>query len=210
MTLPPDISCRQIAYDARKAGVWRRLLSKEEQARWEEFAFEKRRREFLLGRVAARTLLSERLGLAPEAVPLQTASDGAVEVVGNGCAVSIAHSGDEAAAAVAPRAVGVDLERIAPRRRGIERFIFHPKERDLPRKLPLARADALTLCWAVKEATLKALRTGLQLMPSKLRLDLDLAARAAIVEVEARGIWQVRFDRRGDFYLAVAFPARPS
>lgn len=210
MNLPPDIALRRMRYDAARAPAWKRMLSKEEAARHAAFPRAERRRAFLLGRAAARTLLAGVLGVPPPAVPLQAAADGAVDVgaVADGLRLSIAHSGDEAVAAVAPHAVGADLEKVKPRRAGIERFVLHPMDHGPPARWPIGRAAALTLAWVLKEAVLKALRTGLRLSATKLRLeDVNFGARVAAVSAEGGAPWAVAFEEKRGFYCAVAYRA---
>ncbi len=204
MHVPSDIAYCRLTYDADRAPAWKKMLSAEERARLDAFPRAERRRAFLLGRAAARTLLAEQLGTCPADVPLHVAPGGCVEVGGADRLLSIPHSGPRAVAATARRRVGVDLERIRPRRAGIERFLLHPDEPDLLDRLPLGRARALILCWTLKEAALKAARTGLRRFPTRLRLHVDLPAQAAHVrdEIEA---WHVRFEEWDGCYLAVAF-----
>ncbi|MFQ5571114.1 MAG: 4'-phosphopantetheinyl transferase family protein, partial [Rhodothermales bacterium] len=177
----------------------------EERARAATFTHAGRRREFTLGRAAARLLLAEHLGVEPGRVPLFVADDGAPAIEGEDVGVSIAHTGDHAVAAVAARRVGVDLERIAPRHPGLPQFLLHPEEYEPFDALPLDGTRGLILYWTLKEATLKALRTGFRLSPKKLRLELDLAGQAACVHIADGPTMQVRFEERAQCYLAVAF-----
>ena len=208
MQLPSDVTYRLLRYDPAAEPSWRALLSPEEQAQLEGFRLAKRRREFTLGRVAARTLLAERLGVAPGEVPLRVAEGGALEVAGCPQAVSIAHAGGQAVAAVAARRVGVDLERIRPRHPELPRFLLHADEYAPFERLPLDRARATILYWTLKEAMLKGLGTGFRLSPKKLRLCVDLEGGRAEAEVEGGTPWQLRFEERGGFYLAVAYDPR--
>ena len=169
------------------------------------FAHDSRRRSFLLGRAAARTLLAERLAMTPPQVPLHVADDGGVDVGDAATRVSIAHSGEHAVAAIAQRAVGIDLERIAPRHDGLLRFLLHPDEYVAFEALPLDHTHALILCWTLKEATLKALRTGFRRSPKKLRLEIDYSAQSARVHLLDRPPMHLRFEKREGYYLAVAF-----
>ena len=180
------------------------LLPEEERARLEAFKSVKRRRTFVLGRTSARLLLADQMGLPPEAVPLRVAEDGAVEVAGTPYHLSIAHTDTHAVAAVAERAVGVDLERIRPRRPDLPRFLLHPDEHDLLDRLDPDRTSALILCWTLKEATLKAMRTGFRCSPKEVRLDVGADARSIMADV--RGCrWRLGFERRGGCFLAVAY-----
>lgn len=205
MDLPPDIALCRLRFDAGEAERMEALLSPTERAQVLGFKHAGRRQEFVLGRAAARQLLAERLGTEAARVPLRVAGDGAVEVVGKEYFVSIAHSGDEAVAAVGARRLGVDLERIAPRHPELHRFLLHPDEYGRFETLPMERTRACILYWTLKEAALKALRTGFRLSPKKLLLDLDLDNRAARTYVEGGPVLHSRFEEDGQFFTAVAF-----
>lgn len=205
MQLPPDIAVRWMTYDPARAETMLALLPPEEQERMAAFTHAGRRRSFVLGRAAARSLLAERLGVAPAQVPLRVADDGGVDVDGAALRVSITHSGEHAVAAVAPRTVGIDLERIAPRHEGVLRFLLHPDEYAAFDALPLDHTRSLILCWTLKEATLKAIRTGLRRSPKKLRLEIDLPAQSAHVHLLDRPPMHLRFEEREGYYWAVAF-----
>lgn len=205
MKLPDDIAYRRVAYEAKRRSRWEALLPPGEQERLHAFAYAKRQREFLLGRVAARQLLAERLEIPPREVPLRVASDGAVEVEGSRYVVSIAHSKEQAVAAVAERAVGVDLEQITSRRSGLERMLLHPDEQDLLERLPFDKTYGMILCWTLKEATLKAMRTGLRCWPNRLRLEIDAAEQSARLRMDGGPAWQARFEEWDGYYLAVAY-----
>ena len=159
----------------------------------------------MLGRAAARTLLAERLGVDPAQVPLHVAEDGGVDVLGAALALSIAHSGAHAVAAVAERPIGIDLERIAPRHERLPRFLLHPDEYAAFDALPLDAERSAILYWTLKEATLKALRTGFRLSPKKLRLEIDLPTQSARAHVIDHSPMRLHFEERDAYFLAVAF-----
>jgi len=205
MTLPSDIAIRWMTHDPAQAEALTALLTPEEQDRMAAFSHAGRRRAFVLGRAAARTLLAERLGVTPANVPLRVAEDGGVDVDGAAIRLSIAHSGEHAVAAIAPHTIGIDLERIAPRHEGLPRFLLHPDEYAAFDALPLGHTASLILCWTLKEATLKALRTGFRLSPKKLRLEIDLPTQSARVHFANRSPMHLRFEERDGYYVAVAF-----
>jgi 4'-phosphopantetheinyl transferase len=144
--------------------------------------------------------------VAPPAVPLRRAPDDAVDVVGHDWRVSIAHSGGHAVAAAARHAVGVDLEHIEPRDSAIVDFLFAPEDRGLVDTLPYGPDAALVLCWALKEAVLKARRSGFRTTPKALRLTVDPPRDRAAVQVEGGQAWAVSFARLGDYWGTVAVP----
>jgi len=193
--------------------TWRTWLSGEELACLDTFGSEKRRREFIAGRAAARSLLARHLACDPTDVPLRIAEDGAVDVSpasvsaspsaspGAPIHLSIAHSGPHAVAVISEEPVGVDLEAIVPRDAGLERFLMAPAQRGLIEGWPYARDEALVLAWALKEAVLKARRSGFRLSPKKLHLTLNDTGSEhegrgeATISVEGDTTWSVLFER---------------
>lgn len=197
--------------------TWRTWLSEEERACFGTFGSEKRRREFIAGRAAARSLLAEMLSCEPAEIVLQIAGDGAVDVPEAPVHLSIAHSGPHAVAAVAEGGVGVDVEQIVPRDPGVERFLMAPDQVGIMQHWPYDRDAALVLAWALKESVLKARRSGFRLSPKKLHLELTPAPNperggAAVIDVQNGSAWRVLYasaaspgERR--FWCAVAIPA---
>ncbi|MEP0548382.1 MAG: 4'-phosphopantetheinyl transferase superfamily protein [Rhodothermales bacterium] len=208
MNLPDDIALRLAVHEAA-APLSLDALPPGERDRVGGFGSEKRRREFALGRTTARALLADHLAVAAPDVPLRVAADGAPELDGGRLHVSIAHAATSertlAAAAVSPRPVGVDLEVIRPRRADLYRFMLHPDEYGLLETLPHDHDAAQILVWTLKEATLKAMRTGFRVSPKKLRLSVDPERQAATVSVEEGGSWSLVYDQRDGCFVAVAF-----
>lgn len=203
--LPSAIRSCRLTYASERMRAWERLLSEEERARRASFGHPKRRRQFTLGRAAARQLAGKVFDVPPETVPLVVAEDGAVELKGRDAVLSIAHGGPHAMAVLAPCPIGADLERIQPRHPELPRVLLHPEEADLLERLPLDRERAVILCWTLKEAVLKAQRTGLRCSPSALRLEVDVEAQQATV-FEEECAWSARFAARDGFYFTVTFP----
>jgi 4'-phosphopantetheinyl transferase len=213
MHLPDDIDLRLTVRPA-SAPLALDTLTGEEQARLDGFGSEKRRREFALGRATARALLADRLAVAAPDVPLRVAADGAPDLDDDpesdgALRVSIAHAATSeqtlAVAAVGERPLGVDLEPIRPRRPDLYRFLLHPEDYDVLDRLPHDHDAAQVLLWTLKEATLKAMRTGFRVSPKKLRLAVEPGRGTASVRVEGGGRWVLRFARRDGCFLAVAF-----
>ena len=151
-----------------------RILSPSEWRYWTSLrAVEKRRREWLMGRAAAKEAV--RSLLAHTGVQLLPAE---IEIVPDGYGrpavkcraaaapmLSIAHSHGVAVALAVldPGArVGIDLESLAHRRSDFETIAFSPDERDLLAALPpeLRQEWALRM-WGAKESVGKALGRGL-------------------------------------------------
>jgi len=208
--LPSSVWTRAVVYEEEAAETWHRWLSHEESACHASFGSEKRRQEFVAGRAAARRLLADCLDCAPGEVPLRRAEDDAVDVEATDWHVSIAHSGLRAIAACAQHRIGVDLERIQPRDSAIARFLFAPEDRGLVEALPYSSDASLILCWTLKEATLKARRSGFRTSPKALMLDVQPEAGRATVRIKEERQWTVRFSRLDGFWAAVAVPSSRS
>lgn len=173
-----------------------------------EFGAAVRRREFIAGRAAARALFADVLKVSPSAVPLRQADDGGVDVERDEWHVSISHSDEHAVAACARHPVGVDLELVKSRDEGIARFLLHPQNREtgLLENLPYDKEEALILCWTLKEAVLKARRSGFRRSPKTLRLEVTPDRQRATVHVQDGRVWSATYDRLEDLILSVAFP----
>ena len=145
------------------------LLSAEERERAERFHFASDRQAYVARRGVLRVLLGERLGVAPEAVRLETTARGKPRVQTDGERVrlhfSLSRSGPLALVAISDRReVGVDVERLR------EDFDYLPlaklflpvEELELLRELPPPQALArfFTL-WTRMEACVKATGAGL-------------------------------------------------
>lgn len=205
--LPPNVYLRGVTYEEETSGLWKDWLSEEEQGCYASFGARSRRCEFLAGRAAARGLLSDRLGVRPHEVPLRRASDDAVDVDGEGWHLSIAHSGLRAIAGCAEYRIGVDLEQIKPRDSAIARFLFAPGERDTLSAFPYDSNRSLILSWAIKEAVLKARRSGFRRSPKELKLSVDLERERVRVDVERGGTWVVYYKALDGYWGTVALPS---
>jgi 4'-phosphopantetheinyl transferase len=140
-------------------------LSEKEAAQYAAFIMEKRRSEWLAGRLAAKTLLAESGG-----IPLsgyEVASDLLGRPSCGGQLISISHSNGWAVAAIKPGSsfLGIDLEKIEQRHPAWYRDYFHTSE------LPEPDPSEGTRLWAIKEALMKALGLGLMADPLDIRAD---------------------------------------
>ncbi len=191
--------------DLRLAGS---ILSPRELAYLDTVSHAGRQTEYTAGRIVARQLAGEALQLAPQDVPLDVAEDGSLVLTGHNVGLSLAHAHNGVCAAVAQSThVGIDLERIKPRHPDLYRFILHPDEYHLLDALDLERDQILILCWALKEATLKGMKTGFRCSPKKLKLSVDLSAQQAHVTADGGSAWQLGFEEVDGCYLAIAYPA---
>jgi 4'-phosphopantetheinyl transferase len=139
-------------------------LSPTEQARWAGFSTEPRRQSFLAGRWLARDAL-RRWRCDGQTPVLEVADSGACRVAGDPRVyVSISHSGDHVACAVAALPVGVDVERLDRPRDplGVAPIVHGAAQQQQLAALPEpARARAALQLWTLKEAWLKARERGL-------------------------------------------------
>jgi 4'-phosphopantetheinyl transferase len=131
--------------------------------------FERRRSEWLLGRWAAKQLLSRVVGGPLQAFSIENSLTGVpqVQLAGKllpGC-LSISHRADQALVAWTQSSqgqLGVDLECVEAHSLAFVSDYFTPAEQSL---IAVAeQKDLVSSCfWSVKEAMLKALQTGLRL-----------------------------------------------
>lgn len=150
-------------------------LSEDEARRMQAMTSTTRRRSFLAGHWRARELAGDWLQIDPRRVALHRHDDGRPQVVVDGApsplSLSLSHSGDWLAIALATVPVGIDVE--LPRRPrdldALARFAFSPEEVERLHGLPEdARAHAFHVAWTLKEARGKRLGEGL--LPGRSRL----------------------------------------
>lgn len=157
------------------------LLAAEERGRLARLRIPKRRRDWLLGRLAAKRLLRGELWRregrwrplssfvvrprpsgAPGAFVVETPGQAPTELPWS---LSISHRGEQALSAVSSSTrvrVGADLERVEPRTSEFVRDFFTvPEQRLVERVFSEARDELVAAIWSSKEAVLKALELGL-------------------------------------------------
>lgn len=182
-------------------------LSAADRAQLAALPTEKRRRDWLLGRAAAKEAVRALLGVAApgwEAFSVPAGPEGGPLLTGSGLLgvrVSLSH-GHGRALAWARRAgaagglPGVDLERVRPRPEGTLRFYLDPEERAPVLALPAGQGevagprDALgVLLWALKEAAFKALvpPRGVGLLDVKVELSSPWDGPRGLARVSYRG-----------------------
>lgn len=138
-------------------------LSPREEAVHAAFRIEKRRAEWLAGRLAAKSLLA--VAGEPQA-SLEIGMDSLGRPCCGGRLVSISHSNGWALAAAKPGCsfLGVDLELVEERHPAWYSDYFHPTELQAP------DPSEGTRLWTVKEALMKALGLGLMADPLDIRV----------------------------------------
>lgn len=160
-----------------------------------------RRRQFLAGHWLARVVAGGVLGIEVDGCTLVRADDGSPRLQVDGrdsdWHVSLSHSGDWIACALAPAPVGVDLE--MPRRRrdllALAQFAFSPDEcRRLAALSEPDRGDEFHRLWSLKEARGKRLGEGL--LPRRSRRVTAMPCGAGAADAAS---WPI-----GDGTLSVA------
>ena len=178
------------ASDAALSGGDHDWLSDDETSRLQTMTSPTRRRSFLAGHWRARELMGDWLQVDPRRIMLQRHDDGRprLEVDGDASplSLSLSHSGDWLAIALATVPVGIDVEVPSRQRdlRGLARFAFSPDE--------VARLNALDVSddagysaafhrmWTLKEARGK--RSGTGLLPGESRRVTSLPSDADAAE----------------------------
>jgi 4'-phosphopantetheinyl transferase len=167
-------------------------LSPEEREVQATLRFPKRRRDWRLGRWAAKRAVGRTLWVAPVEVQVAAADDGAPQASAgarDAPAISISHADGRGLCAVAPPGVtvGCDLEVIEPRSPAFVREWLTGPEQLLVAAAGPAGDLVATLVWSAKESASKALREGLRL-PTR-SVQIELPEDAPRPSLDARG-WQ--------------------
>jgi phosphopantetheinyl transferase len=181
--LPSDVIAVAIpeVWDARETML--RLLTARERETFDGFVVEKRRQDWLAGRVAAKACVERATGVPRSRVEVRVDTVGPTRgrpyaaLADRGAplgVLSVSHAGFVAAAAFSPLPIGLDLELVVPRDESFERFAFTASERAAWRHLDgAARDDAVTRAWCMKEAIAKWRGTGLRASLDALELADD-------------------------------------
>lgn len=199
IAVPFPLAVEHVTQRAFEVAALHDWLSDEEQARYVELqatAVAKRSRQWLLGRYAAKVAC--RRWLEEQGMPvvawrdLQIGNDHSgmpfitVQGIDNAPTVSIAHSGNEAVAAVAApgNPVGVDIESRIPRtnlhalaKRISSETEFKRWFASIPEK---ELAERFRCLWLAKEASAKCTGKGLQWQPGRFEV---VALAEGVVEV---------------------------
>jgi len=178
------------AQDLLSAGLPADLLSVSEREAFARLPAEKRRRDWLAGRLAAkRALRALDPAWGPDEIEILNAQDGrpfARVPSGAAHSFSISHcvKGGICAVSRDGSPIGVDFEPLAAHGDGVLALIMHRTE-----LAPLDETPALwqTKLWTAKEAVLKALGLGLACDPREVRW--FEAARRLELDGQARRRW---------------------
>lgn len=166
--------------DLRLPGVASQYLSEDELSQWSGFIREKRRAEWLGGRLAAKWVAAGLLGETAvdwRTIVVRTEEDGRPYLRTKAKAVapfiSISHSGPLVAALAANLPCGFDIQQPGAKIHTVRQCFASPEEEDiLIVSLPesFTETERLTMLWAAKEAVRKMVRTSPLLGLLEIRL----------------------------------------
>ncbi len=169
------------------------LLSPDEHERLARLRDDRRRRQFLLGRVLCRCVLSRYAPVRPEDWRFRLGSRGkpsiAAPVLSSPLWFSLSHADGVSACAVtgAGPEIGIDIERMALGSDALEvaAQFFPEAEVNALRRLPRAqRGEAFVRFWALKESFVKARGTSLADGLSGTTFDLDRVSDIGVTFAE--------------------------
>ena len=186
------------------------FLTSFELKQYQQFTVEKRAKEWLAGRYAVKKLASDFFTFSMKSMQVRNARNGMpiLQVEGgNHLTISISHSGDYAAAAIAlaDNLIGIDVEKVEERPESWAKEFFTEKE------LIVNTPAFLTELWAKKEAILKLLQIGL-VLPAK---DIEITGGEIHYYNKALDVWalhgspKISFEVKtldGGYKLVVAYP----
>jgi 4'-phosphopantetheinyl transferase len=150
-------------------------LSAGEMSRFASLRFEKRRREWRLGRWTAKRAVASCLNIPDDVtflteIEIRAAASGTPEVFlfeqRANVSISLSHRTGLALCVVglSEPSLGCDLELVEPRDKSFLADFFTANEQNLVAQAPAEEQPALaTLLWSAKESALKALHVGLRL-----------------------------------------------
>jgi len=186
-------------------------LTPEELDVWAAWKLEKRKSEWLAGRLAAKKLMRDEIDLAPPdwSVGRDGAAPSITGVTLPGTLLSLSHSGGFGAATLSDSysegSAGVDIQRIRPVHPGLCARVFTPAERAqvAARFGSEDSADGMLLFWALKEAAIKARRLPWPHALQSIEVRLVGAEHSEIL-LPGEPPMTAQFERLGGWWLARA------
>lgn len=196
-----------------------RFLTGREMEHFRSLSVNRRRIEWLAGRLNLKLLLSKFLGrghdfqsfeILPGAAghPVASLRHGGLMQIPIRNGLSLSHREGATASAVSAEPgveVGIDVELMEARDRAMLDDYFHPSEADLLDALPGRLAPCgIALGWSIKESVLKAMGTGLTASAASVAI-VKLNAGSGMAEVRSEGgSFMVRFRTRPPYILCLA------
>ncbi len=194
------------------------MLSASEQAHAKAMRHAEKQSHFVAARSALRLILSKYVGGTPENLPLATAAQGKPFLDMAGAPqFNVTHARGKALIAVAPMAVGIDLEFARPVRQ-LDRLVEHyfaPAEEKALTALPDdQRAQAFLAAWTRKEACLKATGEGIAGGLHRYHVTLRANEHAQLISIDgnetAARAWTLHAFRAFEDGQAAICAATPS
>ena len=140
-----------------------------------ELAAENDRKRSVAAELLARQALGEKLGCAPQDVPLRRDEDDKPYLEGNPWYVSLSHSGQYAVCALGEKPLGVDVEVIRTTEEKFMRRVCTEQELAYVRPYEEGGFARFFECWTAKEALFKLTGKGPMLKLSRFELPEHVA-----------------------------------
>ncbi|MFN3610227.1 MAG: 4'-phosphopantetheinyl transferase family protein, partial [Hyphomonas sp.] len=210
--LPVDVWVWDLDIDAPTATLLSTWLADDERQRAAAFATPELLRRWIAARAGMRGILGSLLNVPAQSPVFGQGQHGRPYMASPDCPYSfnLSHSNALAAFAVCRAVVGVDVEQRKSLPEGVARMVFSPPEiAALEAEPEESRAVTFFQFWAVKEAVLKALGTGLSVSGRSFTIDLSGGATPRLAAADWAGedarAWQLlAFDPAPGFAGAVA------
>jgi 4'-phosphopantetheinyl transferase len=170
-----------------------RWLSPDEKDRMNRFLFPELRRKYAVARGTLRQLAGRYLGRAPEELVFAYGTQG--KPVLDGLNFNLSHSGERMAVAFAADSpVGLDIEKITPRRRVrhlAARYFQESERREMETPDDEEFLRRFFRLWTAKEAVMKATGLGFALELSRIEVGL-FPLRLVKLDSEGETDWDLR------------------
>ncbi|PWK05286.1 4'-phosphopantetheinyl transferase family protein [Tumebacillus permanentifrigoris] len=191
------------------------LLDAEERAVYERYRVDRKKIEFLLGRVLLKRLLAERLGCEVAEVRFVKNDYGKLFLNREAQPIqfNLTHSGQLIACAFAPLLIGVDVEEAQKDYLSVMPTVFTPDEQDYVRQATTSELQIKAFCriWTRKEAYVKAVGKGLSISPDSFAVPIfDTYGGNAPDMVEETGVHRWAYytcQPHDDYVLSLAVAA---
>lgn len=185
-------------------------LSPEEQEKVGTLRFPQDRVRQRLSFALVRHLLADRLGCAPEAVPLRRSDRGRPWVPDAGCDFNVSHSTGLLAIALGPAGIGIDIEpaESLDDAMSIAQLFLQDADLDQLRCMPVKRRNQrIRRLWTECEAFLKGMGRGIDDDLGRLERHTVSPRLTIMSRNSASDLWCVRYlgVRRGH-HISIAMP----
>ena len=182
-------------------------LSFAERRRAEAMRADAVRHRYVHGRAALRRILGEWLDLSPADVPIERA-DGPIRLTGYpDCHVSLSHTGEFVAVAVADDGpVGIDIESTDRHHDRVPDVALTPRKVASAAMVVGERLAPLAV-WVAQEAAMKA--DGIGLAFPLAEVTVDPRTGGLVVRLGKRSVWGVTVRALPGLVVAVAFAGPP-